>query len=68
MIRKKLRLKNFDYATAGAYFVTICTNNRENLLGYFIADKSFYPIIKLSDIGKVVEKNIEQISYYNTNV
>jgi putative transposase len=26
--RKYLRLKHFDYSLSGAYFVTICTNNR----------------------------------------
>ena len=27
--RKRLRLKNFDYSTPGAYFVTVCTHNRK---------------------------------------
>ena len=27
--RKRLRLKNFDYSTPGAYFITICTHNRK---------------------------------------
>jgi putative transposase len=31
--RKILRLKEYDYSKAGAYFVTICTQDRENLLG-----------------------------------
>ena len=26
--RKRLRLKDFDYNTPGAYFVTVCTHNR----------------------------------------
>ena len=29
--RKPTRLKGYDYGTPGAYFVTICTQNRENL-------------------------------------
>ncbi len=28
--RKPTRLKNFDYSYPGAYFVTICTDKREN--------------------------------------
>ena len=28
--RKDIRLKNFDYSSPGAYFVTICTENRKN--------------------------------------
>lgn len=31
--RKLQRLKEFDYSTDGAYFVTICTHNRENIFG-----------------------------------
>ncbi len=30
--RKSIRLKNYDYSQNGAYFVTICVKNRENLL------------------------------------
>jgi putative transposase len=31
--RKAIRLKNYDYSQEGAYFVTICTKNREMVLG-----------------------------------
>ena len=31
--RKPIRLKGFDYTTAGYYFVTICTKNRKKILG-----------------------------------
>lgn len=31
--RKSIRLKGWDYATAGAYFVTVCTQNRVCLFG-----------------------------------
>ncbi len=31
--RRSLRFKNYDYAEQGAYFVTICTKNRECLFG-----------------------------------
>lgn len=31
--RKSLRLPDYDYSTDGAYFVTICTHNREKLFG-----------------------------------
>ena len=27
--RKSIRLKDYDYSQAGAYFVTICTQDRE---------------------------------------
>ncbi len=31
--RRSIRLKNYDYSQAGAYFVTICTQGRECLFG-----------------------------------
>ena len=29
--RKTIRLKEYDYSTPNAYFITVCTNKRENL-------------------------------------
>jgi putative transposase len=34
--RKRLRLKEYDYSQPGAYFVTICTKNRENIFGEIV--------------------------------
>jgi len=48
--RKQLRLKEYDYNSAGYYFITICIKNRENLFGN-IKDKR----LKLSDYGKIAE-------------
>lgn len=30
--RKRLRLENYDYSKPGAYFITICTHNRRQIL------------------------------------
>ena len=29
--RKPIRIENYDYSTPGAYFITICTANREKI-------------------------------------
>lgn len=29
--RKKNRIEDYDYSTPGAYFITICTANREKI-------------------------------------
>ena len=34
--RKSIRLKDYDYAKNGLYFVTICVQNREHLLGKIV--------------------------------
>ena len=31
--RRSIRLKGYDYARDGAYFVTICTHGRERVFG-----------------------------------
>ena len=49
--RKNIRLKNYDYATAGLYFITICCQNRTHLFG-----KIENGILFLNDAGRMVEK------------
>ena len=35
--RKRLRLENYDYSSAGAYFITICIEERKRILSEIIA-------------------------------
>lgn len=48
--RHSLRLHGYDYTRAGAYFVTICTRNRECLFGQIIAGQ-----MQFNAWGKIVE-------------
>ena len=48
--RRSVRLKGYDYAGAGAYFVTICVQNRECLFGR-IADGQMV----LNDAGMMIQ-------------
>lgn len=34
--RKNIRLKYYNYAEEGYYFITICTKNKMNLLGRIV--------------------------------
>ena len=34
--RKPTRLKSFDYSSAGAYFITICTQNKQKILSHIV--------------------------------
>ena len=34
--RKAMRMRQFDYSSQGAYFVTIVTNNRKSLFGQVV--------------------------------
>ena len=47
---KSIRLKGYDYSRAGAYFVTICTHNKECLFGSVMGEN-----MVLSDFGRMVE-------------
>ena len=54
--RKSIRLKGYDYSQAGLYFITICTQNRENLFGKIVgADLCVCPEMILNDAGKMVK-------------
>ena len=62
--RKDLRLRQYDYSSAGAYFVTICIKDRKRILSDIINptvgggahDAPLTPQIQLTDIGKITEK------------
>ena len=47
--RRSLRLKEYDYSRGGAYFITICTYNRECVLGN-VADEEMI----LNQSGNIV--------------
>jgi putative transposase len=49
--RRSIRLKGYDYARPGAYFVTICTQNRECFFGEIVDGQ-----MKLNDAGRMVVK------------
>ena len=58
--RKPTRLKNFDYSANGAYFITICTQNRKSILSTIVGEGS--PLPKLSCYGKIVDDCIQKLS------
>lgn len=61
--RRSIRLQNYDYGQAGAYFITICTQGRECLLGE-VTNSS----IELSEYGVIVEQVWQQIPKYFSTV
>jgi REP element-mobilizing transposase RayT len=48
--RRSIRLKGFNYSRAGAYFVTICTQQRECLFGNVEREA-----LQLNDSGRMIE-------------
>lgn len=47
---KSIRLKGYDYSRVGAYFVTICTHNKECLFGSVMDEN-----MVLNDFGRMVD-------------
>lgn len=61
--RKNLRLREYDYSTPGAYFITICTENRRRILGNLVGhDACDVPKIELSSYGNTLDKYIVFLS------
>ena len=60
--RKHPRLKNFEYSACGAYFVTVCTQNRRCLLSHIVG-RGLAPaeenILEYTSFGKVAEKQLK---------
>ncbi|WAK02351.1 transposase [Methylobacter sp. YRD-M1] len=48
--RRSIRLQGYDYSRAGAYFVTLCTQNRECLFGNILDG-----VMTLNDAGRLAE-------------
>ena len=60
--RKPNRLKNYDYSSVGAYFITICTKNKEKIFWDVGATIGRPPTVHLNEKGKIVEQAIKNIS------
>lgn len=54
--RRSLRLKNYDYSQDGAYFITICTQNRKCLFGTVVDGT-----VHLNDAGEVVKRTWDEL-------
>ena len=57
--RKPNRLPDYDYSTPGAYFITICTQDRRPILGHVVGGGAFdAPKVALSKAGAIVRRFI----------
>lgn len=61
--RHSIRLKDYDYSQAGAYFVTICTWQRECLFGEIVNGE-----MVLNDVGNIVVDEWEKTAQIRSNV
>lgn len=60
--RKQNRINEFDYSRNGAYFVTICTHNRRNLLSRIRrGDPCGRPQVELLPLGKIADQTFAKV-------
>ncbi|MBE5813358.1 MAG: transposase [Clostridiales bacterium] len=65
-IRKKNRLKYWNYGRNGAYFITICTEGKKKILSKIVGDGAFdVPKNILTDYGEIVDKYINSSNNIN---
>ena len=62
------RLKDFDYSQSGAYFLTVCTREKQPLFGSVGRDDLGAPCTNLSNLGAIVERYIRSIPDAYSNV
>jgi REP element-mobilizing transposase RayT len=56
-------LKHYDYSNAGAYFITLCIQDRQYLLGHIQEG-----VAVLSDIGRIAQEQWFNLPHRFTNV
>ena len=61
--RKSIRIKNYDYSQNGAYFVTICAQNRACLFGKIKKGKMI-----LNNFGKIAHRELQKTAEIRKNV
>ena len=61
--RKVIRIENYDYSSPGAYFITICTANREKVFWSDCRGDLRSPAnVTLSKIGIVADNEIQKLN------
>ena len=61
--RKPIRIADYDYSALGAYFITVCTTNREKIFWSDRKSELCSPAnVPLSDIGMIVNNEIQKLN------
>ena len=60
---RSIRIKGYDYARPGAYFITVCTRNREFMFGAVVNGK-----MRLNELGRIVESTWRDLPNHYPNL
>jgi putative transposase len=61
--RQSTRLQGYDYSTSGAYFITICTHDREYVFGDVVNET-----MDLNTFGDIARSHWQQLSQHHPNI
>jgi REP element-mobilizing transposase RayT len=61
--RRSIRLRDYNYANTGAYFVTVCCQNREFLFGEIINGKMI-----LNEYGNIAKNTWNELPQHHFNI
>ena len=61
--RHSIRLPGYDYAQAGAYYITLCTSQRAHLFGHITSGR-----MALSDLGRATRQEWLHTPHMRPNV
>lgn len=59
--RRSTRLSRYTYSEPGAYFVTVCTQDRRCILSRIVGEGLAPPAVKLTAYGRIADKQIRLI-------
>ena len=66
---QSIRLKGYDYAQAGAYFVTVCTQNRQCIFGHIVgAAACGHPEMVLNEAGRMLQAVWDELQVFYLGV
>jgi putative transposase len=61
--RRSIRLQGYDYASPGAYFVTICTHQRQCLFGVVVGGE-----LRLNEFGQIAQSHWLRLPNYHSHL
>ena len=61
--RQSIRLKGYDYASSGAYFITICAHHRECLFGEIVDGE-----MRLNKLGEIVRSHWMKLPQHHAHL
>ena len=67
--RKNTRLPDYDYNSAGAYFITVCTENRRCILSRIVGTGVLDgPNVELTHYGKIAAESLNRMNDFYDNL